>query len=43
MKAINEDEAELLVEEHLRERGWDLTNFTVTRKRWRDHLDGKAK
>lgn len=41
MKAINEDEAELLIEEHLRKRGWDLTNFTVTRKRWRDHLDGE--
>jgi len=38
---INEDEAELLIEEHLRERGWDITDFTVTRKRWRDHLDGE--
>ena len=37
---INEDEAELLIEEHLRERGWVLTDFTVTRKRWREHLDG---
>lgn len=41
MKNINEDEAEILVEKHLRERGWDITDFAVTRKRWRDHLDGK--
>jgi len=41
MHDINEDEAELLIEEHLRERGWDITDFTVTRKRWRDHLDGE--
>ncbi len=41
MKPINEDEAEVLVEEHLRERGWAITDFTVTRKRWRDHLDGE--
>jgi type I restriction enzyme R subunit len=38
-RPINEDEAELLIEEHLRERGWDLTDFTMTRKRWKDHLD----
>lgn len=38
---INEDEAELLIEEHLRERGWNLTDFTVTRKRWRTCLDGE--
>lgn len=41
MRSINEDEAEILIEEHLRERGWDVTDFTVTRKRWRDHLDGE--
>jgi len=40
MKSINEDEAELLIEEHLRIQGWDLTDFTLTRKRWREHLDG---
>ncbi len=40
-RPINEDEAELLIEAHLRERGWDITDFTVTRKRWRDHLDGE--
>ena len=39
--AINEDEAEILIEEHLHSRGWDITDFTVTRKRWRDHLDGE--
>lgn len=39
MKPINEDEAEILIEEHLRERGWDITDFTVTRKRWREQLD----
>lgn len=39
--AINEDEAELLIEEHLRERGWNLTDFTVTRKRWREGLNGE--
>lgn len=41
MREINEDEAELLIEAHLRERGWDVTDFTVSRKRWRDHLDGE--
>jgi type I restriction enzyme R subunit len=41
MRPINEDEAELLIEKHLRQRGWDVTDFTVTRKRWRDHLDGE--
>ncbi len=41
MKPINEDEAEILIEEHLRERAWDITDLTVTRKRWRDHLDGE--
>lgn len=41
MKPINEDEAELLIEAHLSERGWDVTDFTVTRKRWREHLDGE--
>ena len=41
MKPINEDEAEILIEEHLRQRGWDITDFTVTRKRWRGHLDGE--
>jgi type I restriction enzyme R subunit len=40
-RPINEDEAELLIEAHLRERGWDITDFTVTRKRWRDHLNGE--
>jgi len=40
-RPINEDEAELVIEEHLRERGWNLTDFTVTRKRWREHLDGE--
>jgi type I restriction enzyme, R subunit len=41
LQKINEDEAELLIEAHLRERGWDVTDFTVTRKRWREHLDGE--
>ncbi len=41
MKPINEDEAELFIEEHLRRQGWNLTDFTVTRKRWREHLDGE--
>lgn len=41
MKPINEDEAEILIEEHLRERGWKITDLTVTRKRWRDHLEGE--
>jgi len=31
VQKINEDEAELLIEAHLRERGWDVTDFTVTR------------
>jgi type I site-specific restriction endonuclease len=42
MKEINKDEAELLIEEHLRERGWDITDFAVTRKCWRDRLDGEG-
>lgn len=41
MRRINEDEAETLIEEHLRERGWQLSDFTTTRKRWREHLDGE--
>lgn len=41
MRPINEDEAETLIEEHLRERSWSLTDFSVTRKRWREHLDGE--
>jgi len=41
VRPINEDEAEILVEKHLREQGWDITDFTATRKRWRDHLDGE--
>ena len=41
MRPINEDEAEVLFEEHLRERGWNLTDFRTTRKRWREHLDGE--
>jgi len=41
MRPINEDEAEILIEEHLRERGWDIADFTATRKRWREHLDGE--
>ncbi len=41
MTAISEADAETLIEEHLRERGWDLTDFTVTRKRWREDLDGQ--
>ena len=41
MRAINEDEAELVIEEHLRTQGWNLTDFTLTRKRWREHLDGE--
>ena len=41
MSSINEDEAELLIEEHLRMQGWNLTDFTLTRKRWREHLDGE--
>jgi len=41
VRPINEDEAEILIEEHLRQRGWDLTDFEATRKRWRDDLDGE--
>ena len=40
MRPMNEDEAEVLVERHLSERGWDIADLTVTRKRWRAHLDG---
>ncbi len=41
MRAINEDEAELLIEEHLQAQGWHLTDCTPTRKRWRERLDGE--
>jgi type I restriction enzyme R subunit len=41
LHVINEDEAELIIEEHLRQRGWDILDFSVTRKRWRDHLNGE--
>ena len=41
MKNINEDEAEILIEKHLQEREWNITDIAVTRKRWRDHLDGE--
>src|SRR5919106_218287 len=41
MRAINEDEAELLIEEHIHAQGWNLTDFTLTRKRRREHLDGE--
>lgn len=40
-RTINEDEAELLIEEKLRRSGWNLTDFTLTRKRWRENLDGE--
>jgi hypothetical protein len=29
MKPINEDEADLLIEEYLRKQGWNLTDFTM--------------
>jgi type I site-specific restriction endonuclease len=41
MRSINEDEAELLIEEPLRAQGWNLPDFTLTRKRWREHLNGE--
>jgi type I site-specific restriction endonuclease len=41
MRAINEDEGELLIEERLRAKGWNLTDFTLTRKRWPEHLNGE--
>ena len=41
MRGINEDEAELVIEEHLRERGWEITDFMITRKRWKEHLSGE--
>jgi type I site-specific restriction endonuclease len=41
MLKISEAEAELIIEEHLCEQGWDVTNFTMTRKRWRRGLDGE--
>lgn len=40
VRSLNEDEAEILIEERLRERGWSVADFDVTRKRWREHLDG---
>ena len=41
VRPINEDEAEIQIEEHLRDRGWSVADFGVTRKRWREHLDGE--
>ncbi|MEW6526396.1 MAG: DEAD/DEAH box helicase family protein [Spirochaetota bacterium] len=41
LNRLNEAEAELLIEAHLMERGWVVTDFTATRKRWREHLDGE--
>jgi type I restriction enzyme R subunit len=36
---MNEAEAETLIEEHLRSRGWDIADLTSSRKRFRDYLD----
>ena len=41
MRPINKDEAEILLEGHLRQKGWSVMDSAVTRKRWRDHLEGK--
>ena len=39
-KPSNESETELIIEDHLRNRGWDVTDFSSTKKHWRDSLDG---
>lgn len=38
---LTEAEVETLIEEHLRERGWNITDFTSTRKHFRENLDGE--
>ncbi|HYC50979.1 MAG TPA: DEAD/DEAH box helicase family protein [Gemmatimonadaceae bacterium] len=40
MPRLSESDCETLVESHLTRRGWDLTDFEATRKRWRESLDG---
>lgn len=40
MVTINGDEVIKAIDEHIRSRGWDIDDFTVTRKRFKDHLDG---
>ena len=42
MRPINEDEAEILIEEHHSERGWDITDYNATRKRCRDNAFAAA-
>lgn len=41
MAKISEKNAETLIQEHLRERGWPLTDFTVITKGFRDDLGGE--
>ncbi len=37
----NEKDAETIIQEHLRERGWNITDFSVLRKGYRDYLGGE--
>lgn len=39
--AINEKNAETLIQEHLRDQGWDLTDFSTVTRGFRDLLDGE--
>jgi len=32
VKPINDNETQVLIEEHIRERGWDIIDFTNTRQ-----------
>lgn len=38
---VNEKDAETLVQEHLRDRGWNLTNFSLLRKGFKEYLGGE--
>jgi len=37
----NEKDAETIIQEHLRERGWNITDFNVLRKGFKDYLGGE--
>lgn len=41
MEPLTEKNAETLIQEHLGEQGWDLTNFSLLTKGYRDNLGGK--
>jgi type I restriction enzyme R subunit len=38
---FNEKDAETIIQEHLRERGWNITDFRILRKGYKDYLGGE--